>query len=342
MKNSPFDLQDFVPRSDCCVAAAIIGAGALGAGASIYGANKAAEAQTSYGNQSIDASKFFFKEAESQLQPYISAGHDTLPSLQGFTDPNNPASPLAALMRLTMPGSDQSAALAETPGFKFTQQYGMKGIENALAARGLAGPGGPLARAGADYSSGLASTTWQNVVNALLSSFQGGANSLQNIVNTGAGAAGTLTGAATQTGGQVANSLVGIGNAQAGAATATGNAIGQFGSSIPQALLLQKLLGNGGSSAGGGPSGLYGLANGTYGNFADAGFGNGIGTGGFNFIDAMAAKGGRFKKGQRILVGEEGPEIIEMPGDGTIIPNNAFMALVKTGKRKPAPRATRH
>jgi hypothetical protein len=49
---------------------------------------------------------------------------------------------------------------------------GQKAVNNSLAARGLAGPGGALARGSADYATGLASNTWQSVVNSLLGTYQ--------------------------------------------------------------------------------------------------------------------------------------------------------------------------
>ncbi len=266
----------FQPRGDCCIAAAIIGAGALSAGASAFGASSAANAQTNASNNSIAAQRQMFDIAKGQEQPFIDAGKSAIPNLTNFTDPTQAGSPLAALLKLITPGPDQTSTLQQTPGYQFTQNMGQKAVNNALAARGLAGPGGALSRGSADYATGLASNTWQNVVNALLGGYQAGSTSLQNLVNTGAGAAGTLTGAATQTGAQIGQNMVGIGNAQGGAATAIGNAVGGFGNSISSAALLQKLLGGGG----GGSSGLYG-------NAADAG-GYGVGTGGFNYLDAQA------------------------------------------------------
>ncbi len=252
-----FDYEDFVPATRCSIAAAVLGAGALSAGASIFGANKAAGAQTSAAQQSIAAIRDMFNTVKTTAQPFIDAGTGALPNLTGLTDTQNPNSPLSALLRLVTPGTDQTKTLEATPGFQFSNTYGQKAVGNALAARGLGGPGGALARGGADYAEGLAGTQYTNIVQALLSSLTGGGNLLQNIVNSGTNALGTLTGAAGTASTGTASALTGMGNAQGGAATATGNAIGGFGNSISTAAILQKLLGGGGIGGGNPASGLY-------------------------------------------------------------------------------------
>lgn len=231
----------------CNVGVAIIGAGALGAGASIYGANRAANAQTSAANAAISAQQGMFATAENKAQPFVDAGQGTIEQLKEWLNSNNTSSPLNTLQRLTTPGPDQTAALEQTPGFQFANQYGQKAVRNSLAARGLAGPGGALARGGSDYAENLAQGTFGTVTSALQNLFSSGANSLQNLVSTGANSAGTLGGQAIQSGQQIGNNLVGIGNAQAGAATATAGALGGFGNSLTTAALLSKLTGGGGN-----------------------------------------------------------------------------------------------
>jgi hypothetical protein len=275
MKSNVFDWQEFEPNTTCHIAVAIVGAGALGAGASIYGANKAANAQENAANTATQAQMSMFNTAKGEVQPFIDAGSSEIPQLKSWLDPTNASSPLSTLLKLTTPGADMSSTLAQTPGYQFTLNQGEKATQDALAARGLGGPGGPLAKGASQYAEGLAGNTWQSVVNSLLGTFTAGANPMQNLVNTGAGAAGTLTGAATQTGGQIGSNIIGAGNAAAGASVAGANAIGGLGSSVSSAVLLNKLLGSGSTG-------------GLYGNAADAGIGNGVGTGGFNFMDAAA------------------------------------------------------
>lgn len=262
------------------VAAAILGGGALTAGASIYGANRAAGAQTDASNRSIDTQMKMFGISRDALQPFIDAGRggigqltqfltpggdNLLSRLTNFLDPNASGGAFNALQRLTTPGANMSETLAQTPGYKFAEDRGLMAVNNSLAARGLGGSAGPAAKGAADYVTGLASNTWQSVVSALqnlfssgsgalTNAFSSGAGALQNLVNTGAGAAGGLGTTATGAGSSIGGTQVGIGNAQAGASTATGNALGSLGGSISSAALLQRLLGPSAPAAG---SGLY-------------------------------------------------------------------------------------
>lgn len=238
------------------VATAIVGAGVLGAGASIYAANTAAGAQTSAATSAIAAQQNQFQQTKAIEQPFIDVGTQTAPKAQAFSDQSDPNSPLSKLLALTSGnGTDENAALASTPGYQFSLQQGNIGVQNALAARGLAGPGGALAKGGANFAEGLAGNTWQSVVNALQNTYSSGSGALQNLLSTGGNAANALGGASTTTGQGISNNLIGAGNAQAAGAIGTGNAIGGLGSSISSAVLLSKLLG--GSSQGG----LYSTGN---------------------------------------------------------------------------------
>lgn len=241
---NPFQEYDPREKAFCSIGAAIIGAGALGAGASIWSASTAADAQRDASGRAIDAQRGMFNEAKAANQPFIDAGKGGIPQLNSWLDRSDPNSPLAQLLRLTTPGADQNAALEQTPGFQFSREQGMKAVTSGLAARGLGGPGGALAKGGANFAEGLAGNTWKDVVTALQNSFSSGGNALQSLVNTGASSAQSLGGQAIQAGQGISNNIIGAGNATAGAATATGNAISGFGNSVSSAVLLQKLLGN--------------------------------------------------------------------------------------------------
>lgn len=245
-----YDIED---RLYCTIAAAVLGAGALGAGASIWGANKAAGAQTDAATAAITNQKSMFDTTKNMLSPFVNAGaggidqlKDWLSSSGGTTGGN----PLSALLKLVMPGADQSATLQQTPGYQFAQGQGTRSALNALAARGLGGSPGAIAKGVSTFNSGLAGQTWDNVVKNLLSTFQTGGNALQGLVNTGVNAGGALAGVGTNTANSITGSLTGAGNAQAAGANATGAAVGGLGNSLTTAALLQQL-GLGGGSGGG-------------------------------------------------------------------------------------------
>lgn len=276
-----FWYEEFSPRTDCCIAAAAIGgvASLAGAGISAWGASNAADKQVQAQQAAIAAQQQMFNTTQQNLSPFIGAGSGAIGQLQsylnnpnstlaqaaGLNNTSDPNSALSKLLSLTTPGSNQTAALMSTPGLQFASQYGTMAADNSLAARGLAGPGGSLAKAVSDYNQGLASTQWSNIVSALqgalnsgtsnlLSTYGAGATPLQNLVNTGSNAAAGLASNATATGQGIASSTTGIGNAQAGAATSIGNSFGGavsgIGNNISNLNTLSVLAGQGGLTGG--------------------------------------------------------------------------------------------
>ncbi len=218
------------------VAAAIVGAGAISAGASIYGASKAASAQEKANREAIASRERMFKTAEGYAAPFITAGQGALPTLSS----------------LLTPGADMSAVLSQIPGFKFAQDWGQRGITQQNSARGA---GGNVMKAGADYATGAASQTYGGIVNALL-----------GYAGLGSGAAGALGGAAINTGSGIAGNQVGIGNAQAGSYMSMANSVGDAAGSVGNLVALNsmtggKLFGSGGGTGMYGPYGAYDASN---------------------------------------------------------------------------------
>lgn len=214
------------------VAAAIGGAASLGG--ALIGANassKASQQQVAMQQQALAQQKQMFDAAQGALNPYITSGQSVLGTLKG----------------LITPGADQSALLAQTPGFQFASQYGSKAATNALAARGQGMSAGPLATAISQFNNGLAQNTWQSTVNAL-----------QGYAGLGANAAGSLATGAINSGNSQAGTLGNIGNAQASGTLGISNALqGGFtgaASAGTNALLYNQLFKN---SGGGGGGGLY-------------------------------------------------------------------------------------
>jgi hypothetical protein len=269
---------DPTERLYCSVATAIVGGAAIMGGASIYGANKAADAQTNAANAAIAQQNAMYQKNTAVLNPFIQAGSGQIASQQALLDPNNANGPLMALNNLTGAGpggpTAMNTALASTPGYQFNLSQGLNSVNNALAARGLGGSGGAVAKGASQYAEGLAGNTWQSVVAALQNQFNSQTGAGQNLINTGTQAGSALAGVGTSTANANSSALIGAGNAQAAAANATGAAVGGIGSSLGTAALLQQITGNSGaggvyqgaSSVGGAPlSGYEGVAPQTYG-----------------------------------------------------------------------------
>jgi hypothetical protein len=217
------------------IAAAIIGSGVIGAGASIFGAM----AQTNASKNAIAAQQGMFNQAVGYASPFISAGQSALPTLEG----------------LITPGANQTALLKQTPGYQFANDVSQQSVSNQGTVTGL---GGNTLLAGSNAATQLAlGMAWQPTVNAL-----------QGLVSTGSNNAAALGGQAVQTGANIGNSLTGIGNAQAGAATSVG---ANLGNSLTSAALFNKLLGNNmyETAADAGKGGPSAIGTGNY-NFLDA------------------------------------------------------------------------
>lgn len=231
---------------------AVLGAGALGAGAQIFGAQTGADAQRQAAQQAIAAQMQIYGENKANLQPFINIGSNAGNMLQGalptLTTPFGAPAGSGATGAVDPTGLNK--ALEATPGYQFTLDQGKKATTNNFAAQGLGGSGA-LGKGLINYAEGLAGTTFQqqfqNYQNQNLQNY----NILQGGTNTGVQAASSLAGVGTTTGQGVANSLTGAGNATAAANVASGNAVANAANNsantYTQYTLLQNLLNKGGA-----------------------------------------------------------------------------------------------
>lgn len=204
------------------VGGAILGGAALTAGAGIWGASTAANAQKQAATTAANTQENMFNTATGYEAPFISTGQAALPTL----------------LKLLTPGADVSQVLSQMPGYQFAQQWGNWGATSAGTTRGL---GGNVLTAAEQYAEGLANNTYGTTIGGL-----------QNLVNTGSGAANALSGNAVTTGANVAGSIVGGANAQAGANIAAANAVGGAGNAFSNYALLSQFLGGNKGMYGGG------------------------------------------------------------------------------------------
>jgi hypothetical protein len=172
------------------VAAASIGAGVLGAGASIYGssqasksANKAADVQQS----GIDATNQRYATTRGDLQPYFQPGYNALNAESNLAtgSPYGDGPNYVAMAYDNLPGRMTQAQLEATPGYQFTLGQGLKAVQSAAAARGLGVSGAALKGAG-DYATGLANKTY-------LDQFNVGQQRFSDYLNLNTGAQGNIT-----------------------------------------------------------------------------------------------------------------------------------------------------
>lgn len=219
------------------VATAVIGAGVLGAGASIYGANKAADAQTAAADKAGNIAQQQYQQTRSDLEPYRNIG-------------NTAASELTTRLKdLTSPISIDPNQLEQSDYYKFASTQGQKAVTNAAAARGLGSSGAAL-KGAASFAKGLATDTYKTAFDMANTNQTNAYTRLKGLVDTGQNAAAQTGSAGTSAANTAANAAIGAGNAQAAASNATGNAISNAASNIGGYVAYKGLYGNNGSSVG--------------------------------------------------------------------------------------------
>lgn len=225
------------------IGAVIGGVGAVAsAGASMYGASKAADAQRDAAMQGNALLAGQYQQNSANLAPWMQGGARSFDTINQLTGNFAGGNPLTA--PLTSPFNPTMEQLAKTPGYQFTLDQGLKSTQNSYASKGLASSGAAM-KGAADYAGGLASNTYQQ-------QFQNYWNQNKSIYDmlTGQSTAGLQAASSLASGGNAlaqgqSNNLVGAGNAQAAAYNTMGSAFGNAAQGIAGYGLLSNYLSNG-------------------------------------------------------------------------------------------------
>lgn len=212
------------------VSGSILGASAIGAGASLYGADKAAKAQKNAANRANDTQLHMFDVLQNNLQPYKGLGQEGVNKIEDL------------LPYFTTPVTMDQATLEATPGYQFNLTQGLKAVQNSAARRGL-GVSGAAEKGAANYATGLADSTYQNQFNNAITNQSNIYNRLLGITGIGENAAAGVGTGALQTGQDIGKNIIGAGNAQAGAYLQGASAISNAAQSVPNALITNRILG---------------------------------------------------------------------------------------------------
>lgn len=238
-----------------CVAAAIAGAGVVGAGISAAGAKSAANTQADAANNAAQMQMQQFQQLQQNLSPYMDLGKTSIGGLQQILNGGYLNTPFSF--------NPTQQQLEQTPGYQFTLGQGLKNTNNALAAKGL-NLSGAQAKGLADYTTGLASNTYQqqyqNALNSYLTNYNMASNQAQRyqgLVGLGENAAAGVGNAGLQAANNAGNYLTSGANASAAGTVGAANAINQGLGSLGGSALLYKLMNNGGG-ANTFSSGIYG------------------------------------------------------------------------------------
>ena len=217
------------------VATAVIGSAVIGAGAQMYGANKADDIQGKNADKVAMMQQAQYDRTRADLEPYRNIGGEAGTQLT------------RRLSELTTPISVNPQDFLESDYYKFLEKQGLKTVQNSAAARGL-GTSGAALKGAAAFSKGLNSQEWMNNFNMQNTNQTNAYTRLKALVDTGQNAA-AQTGSFGATAAQNAGAaLTGGANAGAAAANATGNSIANAAGNIGGYAMYQGLYGNNPSS----------------------------------------------------------------------------------------------
>ena len=202
-------------------------AAAIGAGGSIIGgligasgAKKAASQQAQAAREQLALQREMFGKQQEFLSPYQQSGitgQNELMRQLGLG--GDPSSQGYGSLNKSFGASDFQA----DPGYQFRMSEGLKALDRQAAARGGLISGSALKAAG-NYGQQAASAEYQNAFNRYQTERQARYAPLQNLMGTGAAAAGALSGAAGNFGQMGGQSLADIGAANAAGTVGAANA----------------------------------------------------------------------------------------------------------------------
>jgi hypothetical protein len=190
------------------LAAATLGVGLLGAGASIWGANKAADAQKDAANQAAAAQaqameyqKANYEKSSANLNPFIKTGQGASNLLSSFYGLNGSDPAL---------GDSALAAFSRSPDYQFAMKEGIGALDSSAASKGSLLSGNQL-RAVTEYGSGLATQNLSNYLTRLSGLSQQGMTGAGYLGSIGTGAGNSVGASANN----IANSTMAAGTADA-------------------------------------------------------------------------------------------------------------------------------
>lgn len=212
------------------VAAAVVGGAVVGGIASNMAAGKQADAAGDAADMSMEQ----YQQTRSDLAPYTALGNAAINPLwaaMGYQKGNNGEMVVDPSSTLQSKFAFDPKNLAQTPGYQFALQQGLRGTNNALAAQGL-GLSGAQAKGLSSFATGLADQTYGDQYNRALSTYNtnyqvaaNNVNNLQNLVNTGQNSAAQSGQQGVQAANNAGNYLTQAGNAQAAGIAGIGNAV---------------------------------------------------------------------------------------------------------------------
>ncbi len=229
---------------------AAVSVAAVGVGASIYSANKAAGAMKSAANASVGEQQREYDQARSDQAPFRNTGVSALnqiAKLYGLDSTD------ASGNLVKGSGKSDFSGFTTSPDFTFAQSQGQDAINRSAAARGGLLSGAAV-KAGETYASGLASQNFQRYV-----------DNLRGVAGEGQNATNATQAAGTNMANANSSALLGAGSARASAYNDMGQTIGNTANGLASNYLLYRYLNPATATAqpsysggGFGPANVYG------------------------------------------------------------------------------------
>jgi hypothetical protein len=201
------------------IATAVVGSSVIGAGASIFGANKAADAQKDAANQAIGMQQQQYQQTRQDLSPYRDIGAQASGDLS------------KRLSELTSPISVDPNQLENSDYYKFASTQGQKAVTNSSAARGL-GSSGALLKGAASFAKGLATDTYKTAFDMGNTNQSNAYNRLKGLVDTGENAAAQTGALGEKAAYNSGVATIGAGNAEASADNKIGSSVSNLASNL--------------------------------------------------------------------------------------------------------------
>ena len=199
------------------VTGVIAGSAIIGAGASIFGGNKAADEQKKAAKKAAKLQKQVLAQQLALTKPYVEAGKNALAEYQKLA-----------------PYEDFGMKQFQAdPGYNFRMAEGLKGLERSASARGLLQSGGTL-KGIQQYGQNLASAEYDNAFSRYLSQREARLDPYRYLSSQGQAAAVGQAANVGSSGAALAEIAAARGNASAAQAAGMGNAIGNAFGSIGQ------------------------------------------------------------------------------------------------------------
>lgn len=203
------------------VATAVVSAAVIGAGTGIYASGEASSAQGKAAAQQAQTAKDTLTSQQAIAAPYTTAGAfgvNELARQLGVAGDRGSAG-YGSLTKDYDPST-----FAADPGYGFRMAEGQKALERSAAARGGLLSGSAM-KGTLNYAQGLASQEYQNAFNRYTAQRDTRYNMLRGLTDVGAGAAGSMVGAAGAAGANTAAAQQARGEATASGYIGAANAI---------------------------------------------------------------------------------------------------------------------